>query len=317
MKLYTKPISSPVRTDKFPPPLFRFWRTNVGNENRGRSRSRSNSNSSTMFVRKKTTNIETIQEPTSPKVTCMGQVRVKRSSKSNEQKISPRAAAKDGAPVQFRWLWFRKNAFQIKPCHCKPTCPKWGLFFKVGSFRRKNRKMKEGSTKTELEAEHEGEFDESERVMNCDDDSSFASNYGTTPRNAFSLTRCRSAPYRSSSLASRFWGSPLRNEEETEKKQGNEIENRGSNYSENDIPHLERNSVSDDEGNRVSENEEKLDFFKEIEDSIKDRFASMKNITENVDELKKRENGEGDCEVSRSVVLTRCKSESGLNLILR
>ncbi|OIV92153.1 hypothetical protein TanjilG_18725 [Lupinus angustifolius] len=313
MKLYRKPISSPVRTDKFPPPLMRFWRSNVGNGSRGRSRS----NSSTMFVRKRNTNIEATQEPTSPKVTCMGQVKVKRSSKSKEQKISTRAAAKDGAPVQFRWFWIPKNAFQIKPCHCKPTWPKWGFIFKVGSFRRKSRKMKEGSEKTELETEHEGEYDESERVMNGDDGSSFASNSGTPPRNALSLTRCRSAPYRSSSLGSRFLGSPLRNEEETEKKQGNEVENGGSNYSENEIPHLERNSVSDEEENRVSENEEKLEFFNEIEDSVRDRFASMKNISENVDALKKREKEEGDCEVPHPVVLTRCKSDSGLKLILR
>ncbi|CAL0309861.1 unnamed protein product [Lupinus luteus] len=307
MKLYSKPISSPVRTDEFPPPLMGLWRSNVGNGSRGRTKSKSKSNSSTMFVRKRNTSIETTQEPTSPKVTCMGQVKVKRSSKSNEQKISTRATAKDGAPVHFRWLWTRENASQIKPCNCKPTWPKWGLFFRVGSFRRKSRKIIEAS-------ENEEENGESERVMNGDDSSSFASISGTPPRNALSLTRCRSAPYRSSSLASRFWGSPLRNEEETEKKQGNEIENRGSSCSENEIPHLERNSGSDEEGKRVSENEEKLGFFKEIDDSVKDRFASMKNKSENVDELKKREKEEGDCEVLCHVVLTRGKSESGLNL---
>ncbi|OIW11205.1 hypothetical protein TanjilG_28296 [Lupinus angustifolius] len=308
MKLSTKPISSPGRSDKFPPPLMRFLRSNVGSRSRGRSRS----NSRTMFVRKKNTIIETSQEPTSPKVTCMGQVRVKRSSKSKQQNRTTRAAARDGAPTRCRCFWIRKSAFQIKLCHCQPVWPKWGFSFKVGSFRRKSTKMKEDSIKTELEAEHveeeEDEQEHEERVMSGDDASSLASKSCTPPSNALLLTRCRSEPYRSSSLASRFWGSPLKSEEETEEKQGNEIENRGSSYSENEIPHLERNSVSDEEGKRVSENEEKVEFFKELEDSFRDRISSM-NSSENVDELKKRENGEGDCEEPRPIVLTRCKSE--------
>ncbi|CAL0326806.1 unnamed protein product [Lupinus luteus] len=303
MKLSTKPISSPGRTDKFPPPLMRFLRSNVGSRSRGRSRS----NSRTMFVRKKNTIIETTQEPTSPKVTCMGQVRVKRSSKSKQPNRTTRAAARDAAPTRCRCFWIRKSAFQIKLCHCQPLWPKWGFSFKVGSFRRKSTETKEGSTKTELEAEHDDEEEEEqeheERVMSGDDASSFASKPCTPPSNALFLTRCRSEPYRSSSLASRFWGSPLKSEEETEEKQRNEIENRGSSYSENEIP-----QVSDEEEKRVSENEEKLVFFKEIEDSLRDRISSMNN-SENVDELKKRENGEGDCEAPRPIVLTRSKSE--------
>nr|GMD69919.1 chromo domain-containing protein cec-1 [Ipomoea batatas] len=78
MKGLSKPISSPGRTDKFPPPLMRFLRSNAGSRSRGRSRS------SPMFMRKKNSvAIETTQEPSSPKVTCIGQVRVKRSSKSS------------------------------------------------------------------------------------------------------------------------------------------------------------------------------------------------------------------------------------------
>ncbi|OIW21550.1 hypothetical protein TanjilG_06243 [Lupinus angustifolius] len=326
MKLSSKPISSPGRTDKFPPPLMRFLRTNVGSKSKGRSRSKSNSR--TMFLRKKNTNIETTQEPSSPKVTCMGQVRVKRSSKSKQPNTTTttRAAASDGAPARCPCLWIKKNAFSIKTCkcRCKPFWPKWGFLFCVGRFRRKSNKMKEASTKTELETEHvDKEQDKSEyekRAMNGDDFSSFASNSSTPPINALLLTKCRSAPYRSSSLASRFWGSPLRNEEETEEKQGNENENRGSSYSENELPHLERNSVSEEESKRVSENEEKLVFFKELEDSlVRDRVGSM-NKTEKVEGLKKRENGEGDYEAPCPIVLTRCKSEparTGFKLILR
>ncbi|KAK7245156.1 hypothetical protein RIF29_39991 [Crotalaria pallida] len=317
MKLSTKPISSPGRTDKFPPPLMRFLRSNVGSRSRGRSRSNS---STTLFVRKKNTSIETTttttQEPSSPKVTCMGQVRVKRSSKSKQPNKRTRAAVRAGATSRCsRCWWIRKT---INPCRCQPAWPKWGSFFRAGSFRRKSTKLKTELPKTESEAEHEEQQEEEEddeeseygaieRVMNVDNVSSIASNSCTPPRNALLLTRCRSAPYRSSSLASRFWGSPLRSEEETEEKQGNE--NRGSSFGENERPPLERKLVSDEDAKRVSENEEKLGFFKELEDSLRDRIVSMKK-SENGEELKKREKGEGDCEEApRPVVLTRCKSE--------
>ncbi|CAL0310453.1 unnamed protein product [Lupinus luteus] len=294
MKLSSKPISSPSRSDKFPPPLMRFLRTNIGSKSKGRTRS----NSRTIFIRKKNTNIETSQEPTSPKVTCMGQVIVTRSTKSKQN--TTRAAASDGAPARCHpCLWMRKNGFEIKPCQCKPFWLKWGFLFCVGRFRRK-----EGSAKTELETEHDDKEEEEEeeekleheeRVMNGDDESS---NSCTPPKNALLLTRCRSAPYRSSSLASRFW-----NEEETEEKQGNE------NLNENKLHYLERKSVSEEEFKRVSENEEKLVFFKELEDSLlKDRIGSMKK-TEKVEGLKKSENGEGDYEAPCPIVLTRCKSE--------
>ncbi|KAI8013056.1 hypothetical protein LOK49_LG05G00667 [Camellia lanceoleosa] len=47
MKILAKPMSSPSRTDKFPRPLMRFLRSNVGSKSRGKSRS------SPMFMRKK------------------------------------------------------------------------------------------------------------------------------------------------------------------------------------------------------------------------------------------------------------------------
>ncbi|KAD5803143.1 hypothetical protein E3N88_14503 [Mikania micrantha] len=73
----SKPKSSPARTDDFQPPLIieasiMFPRTQ---SNRG-SRSRSNANR--LFIRKIDTSNEPNQEPSSPKVTCIGQVRVKR-----------------------------------------------------------------------------------------------------------------------------------------------------------------------------------------------------------------------------------------------
>ncbi|KAK7279371.1 hypothetical protein RJT34_24421 [Clitoria ternatea] len=101
MKLSTKPISSPGRTDKFPPPLMRFLRNNAASRSRGRSRSK------TIFLRKKNTTIET-QEPSSPKVTCMGQVRVKRSTKQPSTK-RVHSAGGDGAPTKCRCRWCKSE----------------------------------------------------------------------------------------------------------------------------------------------------------------------------------------------------------------
>ncbi|KAL2481443.1 protamine P1 family protein [Abeliophyllum distichum] len=85
MKALSKPISSPSRGEKFPPPLMmRFLRSNVGSRSRGRLRS-----SPMFYLRTKKNVIETTQEPSSPKVTCIGQVRVRRSSKS-KTKTTPK-----------------------------------------------------------------------------------------------------------------------------------------------------------------------------------------------------------------------------------
>ncbi|KAJ6746655.1 PROTAMINE P1 FAMILY PROTEIN [Salix koriyanagi] len=131
MKLSAKPISSPGRTDKYyPPPLMRFLRSNVGSRSRGRSRS------SPMFVRKKNTAIET-QEPSSPKVTCMGQVRVRRSKQAN---------TRPGKPKKRRCKWIRKtllchhhfNRRKLKLKSFRPSWSKWVHFFRVG-IERKNK----------------------------------------------------------------------------------------------------------------------------------------------------------------------------------
>lgn len=299
MKLSTKPISSPGRPDKFPPPLMRFLRTNAGNKSRGSSRSRSSS--SPMFLRKKnknnTTTIET-QEPSSPKVTCMGQVRVRR------------AAASARAPTKcHRDFWWLPNALfchhKIKSnsssysscscCHwkCKPVWPNWWFL-----FRRKASKVTESSTKTEhKELENENRVNVNPFVSN------FCSSM-PPPREALLLTRCRSAPYRSSSLASRFWGSPLRNEEETGEEQGTEIENRERESTER--PSLKRESVLEQEGRKDAKLERKLRFFKELEESLRERIMESEKVRE-LKRMEEEEEGEGD--YAAPLVLTRCKSE--------
>lgn len=120
------------------------------------------------------------------------------------------------------------------------------------------------------------------------------------PKNALLLTRCRSAPYRTSSLASRFWASSETGEKTEDF--GNEIENRGRAYeplekreSDESIPEIE------DLGNT----EEKLGGLKLIGgligrngEEIEDNLGALK-VTEDTMSGKGEENEDnfGDLKV--------------------
>ncbi|TKY62172.1 hypothetical protein E2542_SST12028 [Spatholobus suberectus] len=261
MKLSAKPISSPGRTDKFPPPLMRFLRSNAGSRSR-RSRS------SPMFVRKKNNATIETQEPSSPKVTCMGQVRVRRASKQASTK-------REKAPTRRGCWWIRKP----KPCRCRPLWPNWPF------FRRKPTKPKQDS---ESNFHGESNYDDEESVFqeraNVDNGFGSNSNSCTPPSNALLLTRCRSAPYRSSSLASRFWGSPT----------------------EPELPNAESTSeepTSDQAEKRDPQTEPKLE---DLEDSLREKIASLTKP----EELSNGRQVEIETDsASRPTVLTRCKSE--------
>ncbi|KAL3825924.1 hypothetical protein ACJIZ3_021953 [Penstemon smallii] len=173
-----KLLSSPGRTDNFPPPLMRFLRTNTGNKSRGRSRS-----TPIFFIRPKK-NTTTQEEPSSPKVTCTGQVRVRRSAPKN------------------------RRLCQKKPF--RRVFDNWGLFFgKVDSTEDSSRAYSNSKS---------GNFGVVAQEKRRDFVESSSSSSSSPPKNALILTRCRSAPYRSSSLGGRFWCSPL-------KEGDNEIEN--------------------------------------------------------------------------------------------
>ncbi|XVE96742.1 hypothetical protein REPUB_Repub02eG0248900 [Reevesia pubescens] len=293
MKISTKSLLSPGRAEKYPPPLMRFFRSNVGSRSRGRSRS------SPMFVRKKNAAIET-QEPSSPKVTCMGQVRVKRSKQTGSTKHG-----RPGAPTRrrSRCKWIRNTLFchhfsgKVKAKAFLRPWKKWGTFFHFGSCRKP--KVREDSSKfgnkiedSVEENEDESEEDEKEAKIFV------SSSCSSPPKNALILTRCRSAPYRSSSLACRFWGSPLANqenkeeEEETEKA---ELENRGF-KKEEENPTSEKESI----GSQMdSETEEKSGFCNEFEE------IKIEKSENNEEELMKTERF-GNVQ---PLILTRCKSE--------
>ncbi|KAL7095789.1 hypothetical protein ACP275_10G044600 [Erythranthe tilingii] len=245
MKALSKPLNSPGRTDKFPPPLMRFLRSNVGSRSRGKSRS-----SPMFYLRTRKTlpgPTEPTQEPTSPKVTCIGQVRVRRSSsksKSNPKKPAGKVTLRRRCR---RWL-------KIKTLLCGKSSPtfttkrpfrrifnKWGSFFRSG-YCKKNADATEDSLRKKIEnkekvdasvynsnnnnnnnnhrtnsstsGESEYSVNKYENIgggslkfLECSSSSS------TPPTNALILTRCRSAPYRSSSLGGIFWASAFAHQE--------------------------------------------------------------------------------------------------------
>ncbi|KMS96972.1 hypothetical protein BVRB_7g179800 [Beta vulgaris subsp. vulgaris] len=213
----SKPISSPGRTDKFPPPLMRFLRSNIGSKSKGRT-----TRKSPLFLRRKknitTSAIET-QEPTSPKVTCIGQVRVRRSKKNNQNE--PKKICAGNNSYSCCYCCFPKCSTIFRGLKiCKPHFRKWVSFFNCRSVKVRTDSSKFDSNRFETEEvgaameEREHRCSVSIETTSIDTTTTTTTTTMTPPKNALLLTRCRSAPYRSSSLACQFWGSPLRNEEE-------------------------------------------------------------------------------------------------------
>lgn len=102
------------------------------------------------------------------------------------------------------------------------------------------------------------------------------SSSSSPPKNALMLTRCRSAPYRSSSLGGRFWGSPI-----AEKDDDNAAGDGGK-----------------------SDNLPASTIAEEV--VVKEEEMSCNHSAENVEEMKKIGSGGG---AVHPLLLTRCKSE--------
>lgn len=292
MKALSKPLSSPGRTEKFPPPLMmRFLRSNVGSRSRGRSRS------SPMFYLRSRKSlpgaIEATQEPSSPKVTCIGQVRVRRSAKSKGR----RTAAK-----RRRCWWLKKALFcgkfslRFRGRPFRRIFRKWGSFFRSGYCKKvdvADDSEAHSNARTGKNEKNENRASSSSNNSESDDNSNKYENLGagsreikrgflessssSPPRNALILTRCRSAPYRSSSLGGRFWA---QNEEDNE---------------------TENEKKSENLANPISENEPRIS-------------KEMENSEKSVEDMKANAGG-----AVNPLLLTRCKSEparTGERLIL-
>ncbi|KAL5985772.1 hypothetical protein ACLOJK_027759 [Asimina triloba] len=216
MKLSSKTVvsSSPNRVEKFPTApqlLSRFSRSSGASRSRGRSRAGPIFFST--FARKKAA---AESEPSSPKVTCIGQVRVRRSK--------PRPKSTASAPARSFCGWLQTALF----CNCfarrnrssstrrrPPKSLRRLLFVSVGKPRRKKVVQEQeepaavrdleppGRFKSDSDSEEEEEEEEEE-----EDRESKIFVASTPPKNALLLMRCRSEPRRTSALADRFWGSP-------------------------------------------------------------------------------------------------------------
>ncbi|KAJ4970372.1 hypothetical protein NE237_003471 [Protea cynaroides] len=297
MRLSSKPISSPGRADTFPPPLTRFLRISMGSQSRGRSRS------SPMFIRKKNAAaaVET-QEPSSPKVTCIGQVRVRRSKQTGAKANRTSTAAANG-----RLRWIRKallcnsSVGNPKPRSSRPIWRRWFLFPQMG-YRRKGDFATDsalGESKREETDEYSDRRYEDEEEEEEEEAKVFVSS--SPPKNALLLMRSRSEPYRASSLANRFWGSPSPIEDAA-----------GAKKSQEDLDRIEiqREETVD---KRTTSGKETI-----CKDSTRESRRSAENdgFQSSSSERSIKTTGTGD-EISKLIggesvrprVLTRCKSE--------
>ncbi|PKI38844.1 hypothetical protein CRG98_040766 [Punica granatum] len=363
MKLSAKPISSPGRSDKFPPPLMRFLRSNVGSRSRGRSRA------SPMFLRKAQKSssasvaAESTQEPSSPKVTCMGQVRVRRSKNKKPQAArkarrgvdDDRPGSSTGTTTTTWCAWIS----QALLCH-RPGRKRWcrrsrsrsgsrgevrrasftrawrdcsAVFHMAGCRRREPKTMEEDSPSSKVDTEPRfrnnsvrselgvGNLDlKSEEEEGDEEVEARARTYKASsspcspPKNALLLTRCRSAPYRSSSLACRFWGSPLNgpDSEDAQRPQQNGGEEPAGEEEPKPLLRSEgeaRVHPEDEEEEEEEDNddEEKERFLKrEITVSVAEKMAKPAKAEEN-----KPEEEEG-LRPPPPPRLTRCKSEPAI-----
>ncbi|KAF8096011.1 hypothetical protein N665_0319s0029 [Sinapis alba] len=197
MMIFRRPVSSPGQVEKYPTPFMGFLKSNSNGGSRSRSKGRSRA--SPLFVRRNKSPAAVTQEPSSPKVTCMGQVRVKRS----KPKIQPESREN---PTRKRCEWIRNASFRnglAGKIKTSSFWPKWKLF----TFRCSRQKEKDSPISqldrpvTESAVEEEEEEEENFKIPKL----TVSPASSTPPINALLLTRSRSAPYSSSSLAFRFW----------------------------------------------------------------------------------------------------------------
>jgi len=105
--------------------------------------------------------------------------------------------------------WFGRKLL----CHWSKGWRKWVRLFCFRSAKVRRRSSRAGSKPNRIEEDESRsrscitqEEDESEERETGKEVCSGIASASTPPKNALLLTRCRSAPYRSSSLACRLWG---------------------------------------------------------------------------------------------------------------
>ncbi|XP_026417244.1 uncharacterized protein LOC113312722 [Papaver somniferum] len=230
MKLFPQPITSPNRIEKYSPTLIRSIRSGNGrSKSRRRSSSSSSSRLSPMFsirTTKRNNNgrNETTPEPSSPKVNCCGEIRVKRSS--SNQTISKKIV-KTNHTHNYNHNWIQKILF----CKCssiaktmkksRPVLGKWLVCLQIGCLKKRVEEVVEDDDNNDMESGKEDKTEESQDGHDDDKGEEIsepaAKVVSVPPKNALLLMRSRSESYyRPTSLAHLFWGSPSEEEEEDE-----------------------------------------------------------------------------------------------------
>ncbi|KAL0426392.1 UNVERIFIED_CONTAM: hypothetical protein Slati_2814000 [Sesamum latifolium] len=188
MKASSKPISSPSTAEQFRQPLITFLKS----KSRGRSRSTPMFGSAVM---------EPTQDPSSPEVNCIGQVRASNSADPNAKK--PGGASPDRRPCSLlkKALFCGQSSLRFR-CRKRSRLCKWGSFLRFDCFKKVDTaedSFRVCSNQTSAKTENVG----------CGNDRNSCSSveeYCSPLKNASILTRCKSAPHRSLSLRGRFWG---------------------------------------------------------------------------------------------------------------
>lgn len=174
MMISRRPVSSPGQVEKYPPPFMWFLKSNSngGSRSRGKGKSRA----SPLFVRrnKSAATAAVTQEPSSPKVTCMGQVRVRRS----KPRIEPESREN---PTRKRCEWIRNGSFRnglAGKIKSSSFWPKWKLFTFPCTRQKKPKSEKEREKdspvsqlnrpvrESSVEAEELNEEEEEEKFQN-------------------------------------------------------------------------------------------------------------------------------------------------------
>ncbi|KAL9264516.1 hypothetical protein AKJ16_DCAP09499 [Drosera capensis] len=287
-------MSSPGRPDRFPPPLMRFLRSTTNTTTpRSRSRSRSRSRATPLFLRRKSA----IQEPSSPKVTCIGQVRARR-SKPKPTKPKPKSKIpRCDSGKETKCECVRRAALFCKPGPAKarfrkgrPGWRKWVLFFRCYSKENETNFGRNGSGR----ANRFGDLiDEKQRgidFVSLDEKNMPTSppSSEAPPKNALLLTRCRSAPHRNASLVAGIWVGETRESGEN----SGSIENK-----ENKVPISGNEAI---EGDHVSNSKIDRELGK-IDGEVNGVDGSF--------EEKMGRKTESVVDLDRNLMLKRCKSE--------
>ncbi|KAI3995190.1 hypothetical protein MKX01_031992 [Papaver californicum] len=222
MKLFPQPITSPNRIEKYSPTLIRSIRSGNGrSKSRRRSSSSSSSRLSPMFsirtTKRNNGRNETTLEPSSPKVNCCGEIRVKRSS-SNQ--TTNKKIVKTNHTHNHNWiqkvLFCKCSSIAKTKKKSRPVWGKWLVCLQIGCFQKRVEEIVEDDDNMEsgkeVEEDKTEEFQDSHsHDVEAEEISEPAKVCVSTspPKNALLLMRSRSESYyKPTSLAHLFWGSP-------------------------------------------------------------------------------------------------------------